>query len=155
MIDKEAIRAAFRESLVARIDALEAEVGSARSGTRVDGDHRPSNRGERAAVSSQGYLAHGINQRLEGLKEDLRLLDGVAPGARDRVAAGALVTLDDGDEARTYLVLPGGLGDAVDGVFVVSPDAPVVRPLLGAREGDAATLRRGDRDVELVVEEIA
>ena len=46
---------------------------AARAGTRVDGSHRPENRGERAAVTSQGYLAQGLAQRLEALDADLAL----------------------------------------------------------------------------------
>lgn len=121
---------------------------AARAGTRVDGSHRPENRGERAAVTSQGYLAQGLAQRLEALDADLALLTRVGGGARATVAMGAVVGLEEGNGARRWVaVLPGGdatplpYGDET--CLVLSPRAPIVRRLLGLEEGDVAEVERG------------
>ena len=148
--------AAFRALLQSRLDALTAEGRAARAGTRVDGTHRPANRGERAAVTAQGYLAHGLSERAAALQESLELLDEVDPGPRDRVGPGALVTLEDPDGAQDrWLLRPGGQGDRVHGVLVLSPTAPAARTLAGAEAGDSAVLRRAGAAVELVVDAVA
>ncbi len=150
MVDKADVRARFRASLEARIASMQAEVDNARSGTRVDGEHRPANRGERAAVTGQGYLAQGIGQRLDDLREDLRHLDLVAPVVRDRVSPGAVFrVVDEHDHCRTYFLLPGGQGDEFDDVVIVSAQAPVAQALLGLGEGDEATAVVRGVEVEL------
>jgi hypothetical protein len=150
---------AFRAHIHARLDDLARTQSDARAGTRVDGDHRPANRGERGAVTSQGYLALGLGQRAQALRDTLDLLDRIPPTPRDRVTTGALVTVVDEDDIEaTILVLPGGEGAelAVGArrVRVVSPDAPAVTPLLGLGPGDARTVRRGTRTVEVEVVEV-
>lgn len=148
--------AAFRALLEARLDALSAEGRAARAGTRVDGSHRPANRGERAAVTAQGYLAHGLAERAAALQLDLDRLAEVDPGPRERVGPGALVTLeDDAGALDRYLLLPGGQGDRVHGVLVLSPTAPAARALAGKEAGDAVTLRRNGAAVELVLDSVA
>lgn len=147
-MDKPALFETFRAHLEGLLDELERSAGTARSGTRIDAD-RPTNRGERAAVTSQGYLALGIGQRMQALTESLRWLKQVDPGPRDTVVSGALATVesDDGQQAR-YLVLPGGQGtrlESPDGpVVVLSPDSPLAASLRGLGEGDIAVIRRGD-----------
>lgn len=155
-MNKVELIAQFRGVLEARAVALRKGVGSARNGTRVDGDHRPANRGERGAVTSQGYLAKGMSERLTALESDLRILSELDPGPRDRVVPGALVTMvDDDDVVSRYLILPGGQGDALDDVIVVSANAPVIRGVFGGVEGDEAKVRRGDRTRTVFVETIA
>ena len=79
---------AWRAHLDALRDDLLGEQGAARAGARVDGSHRPANRGERAAVTSQGYLAHGLAQRLATLDAAVDLLDRMAPTRRSAVVTG-------------------------------------------------------------------
>ncbi|MCP4871704.1 MAG: hypothetical protein GY898_23595 [Proteobacteria bacterium] len=69
----------------------------ARVGTRVDGDHRPENRGERAAVTSQGYLAQGLTRRIEELQASLVQVTQLDRGARVRVSPGALFQVEEED----------------------------------------------------------
>lgn len=157
-MDKRALFQAVREHHQARLAELERSRDDATSGTRIDGD-RPANRGERAAVSSQGYLAHGLGQRIQVVRDALELLDRVPDDPRERVAMGALVTVsDEADGVRRLLLLPGGEGlnlpSAHGPITVVSPDAPLVRPLLGREAGDEVVVRFGDRRVEVVIEAV-
>lgn len=147
-MDKTDLWTAFRAHLSGRIAALEAEQRAARAGTRVDGTHRPANRGERAAVTSQSYLALGLGQRAAALRDQLELLDRIPPEPRDEVSIGALLTLEGEDGARqTVLLLPGGEGTVLDTpegpVTILSARAPLVRDLLGEPEGAEAIITRG------------
>lgn len=157
-LEKSALLLAVRDSLRDRLADLESSRDAAISGTRIDQD-RPANRGERAAVSSQGYLALGLGQRIEALRDALELLERIPPDPRDRVCVGALVTLlDEHDAEQHLLVLPGGEGLRLHTdqgeVTVVSPGAPVIRPLLGLSEGASAPIQRPGGPVEVEVVEV-
>lgn len=128
------------------------ETDAARAGTRVDGTHRPENRGERAAVTNQGYLIQGLQQRRAEVQAHLDLLARISPGPRSRVAAGALFEIEDEHQRRAwYLVLPGGQGLELGDVTVLSPESPIARALHGLAEGDTATVTYGTREVEVEV----
>ncbi len=143
-MDKALLKERFTGLLRDRRDTLAGVQADARAGTRVDGDHRPENRGERAAVTSQGYLAHGLTARMAELDTMLEALALVRTGPCARIASGALVRLaDEADEERLLYILPGGQGDRLGPVVVVSPRAPIVRALSGAGVGDARALHRG------------
>lgn len=151
-MDKSDLLEAFRKHLCTRLTEVEAEQRAARSGTRVDGSHRPSNRGERAAVTSQSYLALGLGQRAVALRERLAVLERITPEPRDEVTHGALVTLEDEDGERLrVLLLPGGEGTVLQvpggTVTILSARAPLVRDLIGEPVGAEAVVRRGGRDV--------
>ena len=88
-VSKAAIVEAWRSLLTARLHTHEVSKDAARSGTRVDGEHRPSNRGERAAVTTQGYLAHAFGERSLALQTSLEQLDEMGVGPRDEVVIGA------------------------------------------------------------------
>ncbi|MEM6927429.1 MAG: hypothetical protein AAF602_10890 [Myxococcota bacterium] len=142
-----------REALLAARASLEAGTDAARAGTRVDGVHRPASRGERAAVTSEGYLARGLGERLAELAEHLRILGEVDAGPRTLVSNGALVTLrDEHDGEHRLFVVPGGDGARHDGVTLVSPTSPWVAPFLGVDEGEVAdvVVRARRIEVELV-----
>ena len=154
MATKQAVIASFRALLEDRRDALRRESRSAQAGARVDGVHRPATRGERGAVSAQGALAHGLAERARQVDDALALLDEVDPGPCAQVQPGALVELDFAGEAtETWALLPGGQGDRVEGVLVLSPTAPAARQLLGCEEGDACRLRR--RGASVVAEVVS
>lgn len=59
----------------------------------------------------------------------------------------------DGAEER-ILVLPGGQGDDVQGVRVISPRSPLARALVGREPGELITVRRGGRRVELELDAV-
>ena len=153
---KDALLHAHRARLEATLERLRATRDQARAGTRVDGDHRPANRGERAAVTSQGYLTAGLAERIGELEQSLEAVDRLAPGPRDRVAPGALITVVDGDDREaTYLVVPGGQGDALaEGVIAISPRSPIARALAGLRVDEAGEVPRAGGAVEVVIEAI-
>lgn len=151
-MDKSTLLAHHRAALQDARRSLEAGRDAARAGTRVDGVHRPASRGERAAVTSEGYLARGLAERLTQLAEHLRILDAVDAEPRELVANGALVTLEDEEGSRHRLfVVPGGDGAVHDGITLVSPTSPWIAPFLGSREGEVAdVVVRGRRlEVEL------
>lgn len=136
---------------------------SARSGTRVDGSHRPANRGERGAVTAQGYLALGLGQRVAAIDEHLRLLDEVGSGCREAIIVGAMIRLAmDGGEHRWIAVLPGGDGTwvAVDQegtqarVQVLSARSPLIVQLRECGPGDVEEITVGTRIEEVEVLEI-
>ena len=146
----------WRQILSERLRALEASQSAARSGTRVDGEHRPSNRGERAAVTSQGYLAHGLGERAVALRESIENLEEMGTDARSEVVVGALVTLcfDEGAPTRIVL-LPGGdatqLTIGKHAVQVLSASSPIARQLRYAEPGDVLEIERGGRFVEVEI----
>lgn len=140
-MDKGALIAAFAEHLRAKRLTLERGTAAARSGTRVDGGHRPANRGERAAVTAQGYLAAGLGARAAELDAALLWLARLDPGPRARVQIGALVEAEVDEVSRHLLVLPGGDGAELHGVQVLAPDAPLARVLSGREPGDEVDFR--------------
>jgi transcription elongation GreA/GreB family factor len=151
--DKSGLLGAWRTELEGRLDVLKKNQQQAKAGTRVDGSHRPQTRGERGAVSSQGYLAQGLQQRMMGLSEALRVLRDMGTGSREQVVMGAWFSLEReaGGSTQTVL-LPGGdcttlIHQGLE-VQVLSPSAPLMRPLLGLRVGDGTVLKgRGEVDI--------
>jgi transcription elongation GreA/GreB family factor len=153
---KTALVTAFANLLEERLVSLRRVRDAARSGMRVDGDHRPSNRGERGAVTSQAYLAAGIKSRIDALEGDLALLSQVNPEPHTQIAAGALVsTEDEAGLGQRYLLLPGAQGDALgegeDAVTAVSLSSPIGRSLIGLTQGDCAEVMRAGRQLELEI----
>ncbi len=153
---KAALVGVWESILHERLASLASSQDAARSGTRVDGEHRPSNRGERAAVTSQGYLAHGLGARAVALREHLDHLADMGDAPRSEVVVGALLTLrfDDGPVSRIIL-LPGGDATMLEAegqrVQVLSASSPLARQLRDAAEGDALEIDRGGRFVEVEV----
>ena len=153
---KTEIVAAWHQILLERLRALESSQSAARSGTRVDGEHRPSNRGERAAVTSQGYLAHGLGERAVALRENLENLEEMGTDTRSEVVVGALISLSFEEESPTHIVLLPG-GDATrltignQAVQVLSASSPIARQLRYAEPGDALEIERGGRFVEVEI----
>jgi len=148
--------AMWRAILTERLSALESSKDAARSGTRVDGEHRPSNRGERAAVTSQGYLAHGLGERAVALQSHIDNLDEMGDDPRQEVIIGALVRMSIDDAPTTHIIiLPGG--DAteleVEGtqLTVLSTSSPMARQLRDSLTGDALEIELGGRFVEVEI----
>jgi len=159
-MEKAAIISAWRTELEGRLETLQASQDAARSGTRVDGEHRPSNRGERAAVTSQGYLAHAFGERSVALQSSLEHLDNMGLGARDEVVIGALISviIDEG-LPQAIILLPGGDAtklECPDGqVTVLSASSPLARQLRDAEVDDILEVDLGGRVCELNLVSIA
>ncbi len=147
----------WRTVLQSRLDNLESNTDAARSGTRVDGEHRPSNRGERAAVSSSGYLAHGLAQRAAEIQTHLDTLDAMGSEPRHEVAVGALLTLSvNGGAAQRIAVFPGGDATRLEcGVQVLSMQSPMATQLMDAEPGDTLEVELGPRILDVEVHSIA
>ncbi len=149
---------AVRRTLHLARDAVRSELVAAQDGARTDGPERAANRGERGAVTAQGFLTAALGARLRELDVALAALDALVPGPRIEAAPGSLVSLEDeAAEALHVLVVPGApgahLAEAPD-VLAVTPASPLGAALLGAQVGDEVTHRRGGRDVTLYVTSI-
>ena len=85
-----------------------------------------------AAKDEQGKMELRIRQ-LKGMLEDVAIVEaGPSDGV---VRVGATVTIDFGDgDTERYLV--GNIEEKMDGVEIVSPDAPLGKALLGRAVGD-------------------
>jgi len=134
--------------------ALLASQQGARAGTRVDGVHRPATRGERAAVTSQGYLALGLGQRVEAIEQHLFTMTRMGDGHRSQAVVGAMIGLQDVDKPIEWLaLLPGGDATtiSVEGteVRVLSAQSPLARQLRELECGDVVELVRNGVPVEL------
>ncbi len=138
-------------------DALREAQEEARAGTRVDGAHRPSNRGERAAVTGQGYLAAGLADRIAALDAALDLLGRMQPAPRDTVVTGAQVVLEceEGGATLHLAILPGGDGSVIDEWLVVSVDSPIARASWGRSVDDDVELTRQGESATWVLVEVA
>ncbi len=146
----------WRECLREKLDGLQRGRDSARAGTRVDGDHRPENRGERASVTSQGYLAHGLAQRIAELQQSLTQLDDMGCARRERVRVGAVVQVEGDDGHRSWLaVFPGGdatvLRQEERSLRVLSATSPLARALSGLAAGDSVEVDQGGEDADFEV----
>ena len=154
MNPKGAVIGAWRQVLTERLNRLESNRTAAQSGTRVDGEHRPSNRGERAAVTSQGYLALGLGERALATQGHLESLDDMGDGPRDEVAIGALLTLSlDGGPHQYFAILPGG--DATElqidsqTVTVLSLNSPLACQLQDGEPGEIVEVELGPKIIEV------
>ncbi|MCA9489310.1 MAG: GreA/GreB family elongation factor [Myxococcales bacterium] len=143
--DKAALLDALRAALEGTVKRLRAGQDDASAGMRVDGTHRPTNRGERGAVTSAGYLAQGLEARLDEVNSALELLERLDPGPRSRAVTGAWVTVERADgEAVQYFLFPGAPGLTLGEVTVVSPEAPVGQALWGREADDEVRLPGGE-----------
>lgn len=159
-MDKGPLIAAWRDELQSRLATLQASQESARSGTRVDGEHRPSNRGERAAVTSQGYLAHAFGARSLDLQTHLDQLDDMGAAPRDEVVIGAVIRIRiDEQPSQTIALLPGGDATTltIDGrpIKILSANSPLARQLRDAEDGDVLEVDLGGTVRDLTVELIS
>lgn len=151
---------AWRVVLQARIATANQGLSAARSGTRVDGAHRPSNRGERGAVTAQGYLALGLGQRLVALKADLANLDEMGEAPRQAVAVGALIRLQIDEGAPQFVaILPGGDATVVPvagfvgashQIRVLSMRSPLIAAIAGFEPGESGDTRDGERTITVL-----
>lgn len=110
---------------------------------------KPENDKDTRALE-QSYLARGQAMRVEELRAaladvravPLRVFPEDAP-----VAVGALVTTEEAEGERRFLLMPAGGGTKLAGgaVQVVTPRSPVGMALLGKRVGDETTAGAGGK----------
>jgi transcription elongation factor GreA len=130
MREQEHLTAAQRAALEAELAELEgpkrAEIVQAIKTAREFGD-LSENFEYHAAKNEQGLL----ERRIHILQERLRNAVVVEGAKAGRVSVGSVVEIEDehGDRMQLEVSSLGGTG-------VVSPDSPLGRALMGAREGD-------------------
>ena len=155
---KIAIIEAWRKELVERRKSAKAAQQAARSGTRVDGSHRPANRGERGAVTAQGYLALGLGQRATELTENLRLLEEMGTDPRETLVVGAVGRVQiEGSAPKAVAIVPGGdatwldvdLGSGLERVQYLSAASPLIHQLSGCSTGDSEEVELGGKVLEV------
>jgi hypothetical protein len=141
---------AWRTHLSTSLDAAMGGQVAATAGTRVDGDHRPENRGERAAVTTQGYLAHGLAQRVQSLEAALHQLDEMGAGPRDQIVMGAIVALEGDAGGLCCGFFPGGDGTELtigeETLRVLSFRAPLGRALKMCQADDVVEVHIAGQD---------
>lgn len=98
----------------------------------------------RVALEFQS-LAKGQTRRADKARADLAALEAFRPPpvpGDARVAVGAVVEVEDGEEGRTFFLAPVGAGVELTGpdgdgfLSVVTPASPIGRAVLGRRVGD-------------------
>jgi transcription elongation GreA/GreB family factor len=143
--------------LKAELEAVEASAAAAREGATHE-EAKPENEYDTRGLE-QSYLAGAQTARADALVSSIAnlLAQPVVRFDADRpVAAGALVTLDDGEEEEIYFVGVEGGGVRVEHggktIRVITPGSPLGSVLLGKTVGDTVELRIRDkvRELELV-----
>ncbi len=147
--NKDALHAELVATLTAEHEALvSAQRTSAEGVTHADA-RSDGSKDMRATEAS--YIARGQAQRVQALHADLERVSAMPIkgfGAEDPIALSALVELD-GD--KVVLVAPAGGGTVLAGgrVRVVTPQAPIGRALIGARQGDLIELEAQSLEYEI------
>jgi transcription elongation GreA/GreB family factor len=138
VIDKPALRAELQQILTGALEAARAAHAAAVAGA-IDDEARPENDKDTRGLE-QSYLARGQAQRVAELEAAIAEVGALALrafGATERVALGALVTVEeDGREHRFFIAPQGGGTVLAGGAQVVTPASPLGRALLGKRVGD-------------------
>jgi len=142
-IDKNAVLAALRARLAATLDSLTASQQAVQSGA-THPEARQEHPKDTRSIEA-GYLARGLAERVETLRDGLRTLDLLRLrefGDDEPAAPGALVTLiDDDDREASYFLAPAGGGESivVSGrtVLVLTPRSPLGAAIAGRRAGDS------------------
>lgn len=113
--------------------ALEAKAAA------TDEEAKPEYKYDTRALESS-YLAEAQSVRVGELKRALHGLQNFQmknfkPG--QKIEVGALIEVDvEGLGTRRWFFLPFAGGEKVENVFVVTPEAPLGKKLLGLSEGD-------------------
>jgi transcription elongation GreA/GreB family factor len=142
---KHALKAELLARLKADLEALErAHRATCEAATHAEA--KPENDKDTRALE-QSYLARGQAARIKEMRASIAGVNALSlrDFAGQRVALGALVTLEEDGEESTLLLAPSGGGALLaDGaVRVVTPRSPLGHALLGEQAGD---------NVEIVLE---
>lgn len=151
------MKANLKAELVARLSGDLAAAERAQEATREGATHeenKPENDKDTRALE-QSYLARGQARRVDELRTELALVQGMPVRALPEdapIALGALVDVEEEERERTLLIAPGGGGATLSGeVHVVTPSSPLGRALIGKRSGDDLELRVAGRERSLTV----
>jgi len=157
-MDKATLLAELIDAVAADLDAATLSQKTAHEGATHEESRAENDKDTRGLETS--YLARGLAKRVTELQAALNRLKHFE--ARpfdddDKVALGALVTLEDDDGSHAhYFVLPaeGGrkLGDDGAPVRVVTPDSPLGKALIGKSLDDDVIVRTPKGTRECVVQ---
>ena len=143
MADKAALRAELLQTLEGALETARAAHAAAVAGA-IDDEARPENDKDTRGLE-QSYLARGQAQRvaeLEAAVSEVSALALRAFGEGERVAIGALVTVEEEGREHRFFVAPHGGGTVLaGGAQVVTPVSPLGRALLGRRVEDEVEVR--------------
>ena len=115
----------------------------------------PAEKREDARVAlEQQSLAKGHGRRVDKARTEIAALEAFRPpvlGQGARIAVGAIVEIEDGEEGRTLFLAPVGAGVELTGpggdgfLSVVTPASPIGRAVLGRRRGETVEVEvRGE-----------
>lgn len=157
-VDKSAILAILHTRLREDFERLTSSQKSAQAGA-THPDARPEDPKDMRSTEAS-YLARGLAERVETLRDDLRALDLLRLrdfGDDEAAAPGALVTLetDDGDELDYFLAPAGGGQRIAHGereILVLTPRSPLGAAIAGRQPGERihVELPSGTLDAEIV-----
>ena len=141
--DKHRLLHELRARLAAQYATLVAAQKSAQEGA-VHPDAKAEHSKDTRSIES-GYLARGLAERAETLRDGLRALDLLRLrefGDDDAATVGAVVTLASTDGREThYFLAPSGAGETIriglDDVVVLTPRSPLGVAMSGRRAGDS------------------
>ena len=143
MTDKAVMRAELLQAVNGALEAARAAHAAAVAGA-IDDEARPENDKDTRGLE-QSYLARGQAQRvaeLEAAVSEVGALALRAFGEGERVAIGALVTVEEEGREHRFFVAPHGGGTVLaGGAQVVTPVSPLGRALLGRRVEDEVEVR--------------
>jgi len=157
VIDKRTVLEILRTSTETKLRILTASQTATQEGA-VHEETRQEDPKDTRAIEAQ-YLARGLAERVESMRDDLALLAGLEPrelGPDDGVGIAALVGVegDHGGEA-IYLVVPcaGGETLEVDGrtIRTLTPGSPLGMTLMGRHVDDEVTLGRPGRQMTATI----
>lgn len=140
--DKQAVLVELRRRLADRLARLTAAQSSVQSGAVHPENRQEGSKDMRSTEAS--YLARGLAERVETLRDELRALELLrvrAFAGGEAAAPGAMVTLVDEDGRRLLCFLtPAGAGEVIDvdgrAVTVLTPRSPLGAAIAGRRTGE-------------------
>lgn len=139
--DKAALLAALRERLAAALSALTASQKLVQDGA-VHPEAKQEHPKDTRAIEA-GYLARGLAERAEQLRDDLVAVERLRlPEPGSAAAVGSLVRIEaESGEETLVLLAPAGAGERLTvggcSVLVLTPRSPLGAALVSRREGDA------------------
>jgi transcription elongation GreA/GreB family factor len=125
--------------------AIAERAGVDAAQTARDGATPAEKREDARVALEHQSLAKGHTVRAERARGELAMLEAFRPARLSlgaRIAVGAIVEIDDGQEGRTLFLAPVGAGIELTGpggdgfLSVVTPASPVGRAVLGRKRGD-------------------
>jgi transcription elongation GreA/GreB family factor len=150
---KAELRRELLEQLEQQLVTARAAHAAATEGAISD-DARPENDKDTRGLE-QSYLARGHAQRVADLETAVGVIAAMSIGPMQKVAVGALVTIEEDDRERSLLVAAHGGGLVVGGdVTVVTPTSPMGRALHGKVADDECELVAGGAQRTLLIVEV-